>query len=210
MRKSYFRSIEPAFQSSTFVFYDPLPASAKDESWKAVVTLLREVASNELLETERIRSLRPNEDNYQNFVGQQWKSWSEKAGIVPPELAGLFNKDNADGEPSPRYDHCAQCTKSNAPKRCTRCKIVSYCSRECQVKHWKEVHRKSCLQAESRTLWKALHTNDGFLVTAQECNELARVLDEASNGPARPTKALEKYFSIYFRYAGELGGCFVL
>jgi hypothetical protein len=32
-------------------------------------------------------------------------------------------------------------------RKCSRCKAVSYCSRECQLKHWKEGgHKKACPQ----------------------------------------------------------------
>ncbi|KAI7840083.1 hypothetical protein COHA_006213 [Chlorella ohadii] len=41
---------------------------------------------------------------------------------------------------------CAQCsTPAMHLKRCAACKQVSYCSRECQVKHWKEGgHKDAC------------------------------------------------------------------
>jgi hypothetical protein len=40
---------------------------------------------------------------------------------------------------------CAQCGEL-FPKllRCTRCKAVSYCTKECQVAHWKAGHKKEC------------------------------------------------------------------
>jgi hypothetical protein len=40
---------------------------------------------------------------------------------------------------------CAHC-KQAFPKllRCTRCRGVSYCSKECQVAHWKAGHKKVC------------------------------------------------------------------
>lgn len=30
-------------------------------------------------------------------------------------------------------------------KRCSRCKLVSYCSRDCQIEHWKKGHSKKCV-----------------------------------------------------------------
>jgi hypothetical protein len=42
---------------------------------------------------------------------------------------------------------CASCGNSNslsANTRCARCKIVHYCSKECQVRDWKLRHRKVC------------------------------------------------------------------
>jgi len=29
-------------------------------------------------------------------------------------------------------------------KRCSRCKLTTYCSRECQIAHWKSEHKKAC------------------------------------------------------------------
>ena len=39
---------------------------------------------------------------------------------------------------------CQACgVKNQVMKRCTRCKVVFYCSRECQVKHW-QTHKFLC------------------------------------------------------------------
>lgn len=38
---------------------------------------------------------------------------------------------------------CANCFKS-ATQRCSRCKIVWYCCRECQVEHYKKEHKHAC------------------------------------------------------------------
>lgn len=204
-RQSYLREIPPAFISSTFSFYEPLPASANDTDWKSAVTLLREICSeSSLLQAERIRPLKPNDENYSAFMGTRWKRASQQ---IPPELAGLLHTDD---NPTPHYDHCAQCTKPQASKRCAKCKIVSYCSRECQAKHWKRVHKASCLAAESRTLWTILHTNDGFLVTKDECRELANILEKDIVNRSGALQDLVKNFAVYFRFASSLGGCFVL
>jgi hypothetical protein len=43
---------------------------------------------------------------------------------------------------------CANCgkqgDKENSLKQCVRCKVFSYCSKECQVKHWKAGHKVDC------------------------------------------------------------------
>jgi hypothetical protein len=39
---------------------------------------------------------------------------------------------------------CAECCKTlPSMKRCTQCRAVLYCSRECQVKHWSS-HKEAC------------------------------------------------------------------
>ena len=40
--------------------------------------------------------------------------------------------------------NCAGCNKSGATSRCSQCKKVYYCNRDCQVKHWKNGHKKQC------------------------------------------------------------------
>lgn len=41
--------------------------------------------------------------------------------------------------------YCAFCRKmSTELKRCTKCKKVSYCNRECQAQHWKKQHKREC------------------------------------------------------------------
>ncbi|KAF9907095.1 hypothetical protein EC991_011313 [Linnemannia zychae] len=45
-------------------------------------------------------------------------------------------------------DKCAKCSKTSSEggsslKRCSKCRSVQYCSRECQKDHWK-VHKKVC------------------------------------------------------------------
>jgi TPR repeat protein len=49
---------------------------------------------------------------------------------------------------------CASCHKpqtampNRALLRCTKCKAMRYCSKECQVKHWKDGHKIDCCFAE--------------------------------------------------------------
>jgi hypothetical protein len=39
--------------------------------------------------------------------------------------------------------NCSQCSKENAGSQCGACKIVSYCSKECQKEHW-STHKQEC------------------------------------------------------------------
>ncbi|KAI9019942.1 hypothetical protein DFJ74DRAFT_707990 [Hyaloraphidium curvatum] len=45
-------------------------------------------------------------------------------------------------------DHCDSCNAEASEhlrlKRCARCKVARYCSRECQAAAWKAVHKKDC------------------------------------------------------------------
>lgn len=49
---------------------------------------------------------------------------------------------------------CSTCGEEGAPKKCSKCKAVQYCDRECQRLHW-FMHKKACArlsQAPNKTL----------------------------------------------------------
>jgi tetratricopeptide (TPR) repeat protein len=46
------------------------------------------------------------------------------------------------------YIECDTCSRPNPPKRCGRCSCAFYCSIECQRKHWRGGHKKSCRPLE--------------------------------------------------------------
>jgi hypothetical protein len=51
-------------------------------------------------------------------------------------------------------ENCHKCAKDEVPlKQCGHCEVIAYCSRECQVKHWKKLHKHECarMKEEGRT-----------------------------------------------------------
>ncbi|XP_048235147.1 ubiquitin carboxyl-terminal hydrolase 15 isoform X2 [Ricinus communis] len=59
---------------------------------------------------------------------------------------------------------CARCL-SPAATRCSRCKSVRYCSGNCQIIHWRQVHKQECQQLETTSSCsspKATSIQDSF------------------------------------------------
>lgn len=50
--------------------------------------------------------------------------------------------------------NCFMCGKSSKAV-CAKCKVMKYCSKECQKKHWKEGHKKVCRTPEEIALGEA-------------------------------------------------------
>lgn len=44
-------------------------------------------------------------------------------------------------------NECQNCSKQNCSLRCSRCHLVYYCNRECQVAHWKAKHKRDCINS---------------------------------------------------------------
>lgn len=60
--------------------------------------------------------------------------------------SGLCQKSyymKPNGKVTPLVPSCGCCKKSGAAKKCSVCKTVYYCDRECQRHHW-TVHKNSC------------------------------------------------------------------
>ncbi|XP_026454757.1 uncharacterized protein LOC113355984 [Papaver somniferum] len=47
-------------------------------------------------------------------------------------------------------DCCSVCGDT-ANSRCSRCKAIRYCSRDCQIQHWRAGHKLECKEDSSRT-----------------------------------------------------------
>ncbi|CAI8595321.1 unnamed protein product [Vicia faba] len=65
------------------------------------------------------------------------------ADVIPPQpQVFYFPKNN---EPS---HECARCS-APAKTRCSRCKFVRYCSGNCQIIHWRQIHKQECQPLET-------------------------------------------------------------
>ena len=217
-RKAYLKKVGPAFAKTVSPFHKLLPAATNDEGWTQIMKCLR-AHMNELMfrKTTEKRAVRPNDDNYYKFCGEQWEPAGDFA--VPPAMASMMGSSTtspttttSEEEPIPHYDHCAHCTAallSTKKLRCSRCKFVNYCSKECQAQHWKSVHRNSCVPAQEVTVEEAMSTNDGFYITPEECLTISTSLRQKKFGG--DDHLLITPFAVYFEHAGKyLKGCFVI
>jgi hypothetical protein len=60
--------------------------------------------------------------------------------------------ESSDDIPPVTHDHIecdGDCGKSCPPLRCARCRSTYYCSKSCQKKHWKESHKKMCVEVDT-------------------------------------------------------------
>lgn len=76
--------------------------------------------------------------------------------IIPAALLDLLGLDERRNELLNWMENhddseipCGNCRKTPAPKRCSACSLVDYCSKECQRAHW-SVHKSEC------KVWTAL------------------------------------------------------
>ena len=176
-----------------------------------------------------------------------------------PKTNPLHQLLDIDHEIIPYYDHCAYCTKPQASHQCSRCKFVRYCSRDCQAQAWRGgpmtiigtmcsttttkkkttneyyPHKKSCVKAQRYSLHEAMHGNDGFYITSEECQLIANSLQLVVAAAATTTATtaaitdaarynnsnsnsvtnnddadLLRCFRVYFESVQALDGCFML
>jgi hypothetical protein len=69
---------------------------------------------------------------------------AECVALVQQQCIGVMDPDKAPGELIVKCEKCDKREgKSGDAKKCSRCKAVFYCNRECQKAHWKK-HKKHC------------------------------------------------------------------
>ncbi|KAI3889736.1 hypothetical protein MKX03_007758 [Papaver bracteatum] len=81
-------------------------------------------------------------------------------------------------------DSCSVCGDS-ANSRCSRCKSIRYCSRDCQIQHWWAGHKLECKEDSSRTSCNERRAS-GYMDTI--CSNQQSRKDEASveeKGPSQ-------------------------
>jgi len=213
-RENFIQTAGP-HSNFTSPLHDWLAASATDDEWRRVLKVIRETVTDSsfLYDQSSPRPLKPNDDNYQAFTGRKWKperstvNFGGRNPAVVQAMAAMMGQDDG-STPYPRYDRCANCTKL-LPKmnQCSRCKIVKYCSRDCQSSHWRKVHKQSCTKAQALPLYKIMNGNDGFYVSPEECRTLQIALSDHS---IISSDDVVRCFEAYFGVVADLGGCFVL
>lgn len=89
-------------------------------------------------------------DQIRIFLSDDYANVMEDLGVI------LFKFNNEEEAKSHiiilnmNVEHCANCNKTaneqpdHRLSLCGRCKLVKYCSKECQITHWKKIHRAVC------------------------------------------------------------------
>ena len=77
------------------------------------------------------------------FLNEAADSWQVEAGKLLETLdtgaaRSLLDKKNPASE-----DSCGNCRQADAKQRCSKCKKVRYCNRDCQAADWPR-HRARC------------------------------------------------------------------
>ncbi|KAG7349425.1 MYND finger domain containing protein [Nitzschia inconspicua] len=88
---------------------------------------------------------------------------------------------------------CVYCNKTSPTKlkMCARCKVVSYCSRDCQTAHWK-AHKKACVPVEKEPkslplTWDQVEAHRCAPVMGKTL-EVRAILDEGAMRQVMPCK----------------------
>eukprot|EP01083_Nonionella_stella_P068612 182361_1 len=79
----------------------------------------------------------------------QLEEWSENQRLAIDDWPGPRDEPGLPRIRDKGGRFCASCLERKSLKSCSRCKIVNYCSRACQEKHWPE-HKKDCQKMVKR------------------------------------------------------------
>lgn len=66
----------------------------------------------------------------------------------PSALSVILNAINGQSSFNDDLSPCVTCTEPKALKKCSKCRAVQYCDRECQRLHW-FVHKKECARSST-------------------------------------------------------------
>jgi len=86
-------------------------------------------------------------------------------GAAPPSTYFSDQKSKKKAGAAPALNDCANCGAAEGSelgqkthKPCSRCKVTFYCSRDCQVAHWKAGHKAVCVTPAERSVDKQTST----------------------------------------------------
>jgi len=99
-----------------------------------------------------------------------------------------LSEKNTSASKTPRPKHlsvCGHCQETNCQlQNCSRCKDIAYCSRECQIKHWKLGHKLVCKPAKTTAApIKPSSTPSPSNLTTTEKNEDGKRMMVVTGGP---------------------------
>ena len=106
-------------------------------------------------------------------------------GIVR-NIQGIVNNRSA-GTRIRCCEHCSffgrkQPDDKSVLHQCSRCKLLFYCSEQCQLEHWYNVHKKHCKYlAKEKLLLGARHDETGCLVCKVEMKTGKRKMAKPGN-----------------------------
>jgi hypothetical protein len=125
--------------------------------------------------------------------------WTKSLNSLPLSLSFGLEKDLRKKARGIIGNVCFACSKEDSDDRkfqqCSKCKFYSYCSKECQLSHWKDCHRGECKQIQILNTYhkpyaKQIHEK----ITRGDDPKDIRELQELRNqlGLARPKEEYEE------------------
>lgn len=79
---------------------------------------------------------------------------------------------------------CSTCSEENAAKKCSKCKAVRYCDRECQRLHW-FIHKKECARTSNSISSPATGTSQNSEAKNVEAESVTSQNVTSQNGPSQ-------------------------